>query len=55
VQFLWLIYLPGNLPRHNLPQKAFLLGELAEAKRSLDQKDEEMRHLVERLQRLETK
>jgi len=30
------------------------LGELAEAKRSLAQKDEEMRHLVEMLQRLET-
>jgi len=35
------------------PQKDFLLGELAEAKRSLAQKDEEMRHLVKILQRLE--
>jgi len=35
------------------PQKDFLLGELAEAKRSFTQKDEKMRHLVETLQRLE--
>jgi len=36
------------------PQKAFLMGELAAAKRSLTQKDEEMGQLEERLQRLET-
>jgi len=35
------------------PQKAFLSGELAKTKRTLVQKKEEMRQLVERLQRLE--
>jgi len=35
------------------PQKAHLMGKLADAKRSLAQKEEEMRQLVERLQRLE--
>jgi len=34
-------------------QKAYLLGELADTKRILAQIEEEMRHLVERLQRLE--
>jgi len=35
------------------PQKAFLMGELAMLKRSLAQKDEEMRQMEERLQRVE--
>jgi len=35
------------------PQKDFLLGELAETKSILAQKEEKMRQLVERLQRLE--
>jgi len=35
-------------------QKVFLMGELASAKRSLAQKEEEMRQLEETLQRLET-
>jgi len=43
----------GESSKPQSPQKAFLLGELAEAKRTLAQKDEEMQHLVERLKRLE--
>jgi len=35
------------------PQKARLLGELADAKRSLAHIEEKMRQLVERIQRLE--
>jgi len=35
------------------PQKAYLLGELANTKKTLAQKEEQMRQLVERLQRLE--
>jgi len=35
------------------PQKAHLLGELEDAKRSLVYKEEKMRQLVERMQRLE--
>jgi len=35
------------------PQKARLLGELQDTKRSLAHKEEEMRQLVERMQRLE--
>jgi len=35
------------------PQKAFLMGELAAAKRTISQKDEEMRQMEERLQRRE--
>ena len=42
----------GECSKPQSPQKAFLLGELAEAKRTLAQKDEETRQLVERLQRL---
>jgi len=34
------------------PKKTHLLGELADAKRSLIHKEEEMRQLVERIQRL---
>ena len=37
----------------NLPKKAFLIGELAAVKRTIAQKDEEMRQMEERLQRLE--
>jgi len=44
----------GESSKPQSPQKAFLLGELAEAKRSFAQKEEEMRQLVDRLQRLET-
>jgi len=36
------------------PQKVFLVGELVAAKRSLAQKEEEMRKLEDRLQSLET-
>jgi len=43
----------GESSKPQSPQKAFLLGKLVEAKSSLAQKDEKMRHLVERLQRLE--
>ena len=46
-----LIYLRESLQQS--PQKAHLLGELADAKRSLAHKEEEMRQLVERMQRLE--
>jgi len=35
------------------PQKAYLLGELADTKRTLAQKEEEMKQLVERLEILE--
>jgi len=34
------------------PQKAFLIGELKKAKRTIAQKEEEMRQMEERLQRL---
>jgi len=34
------------------PQKAHLLGELAHAKKRLTHKEEEMKQLVERMQRL---
>jgi len=44
----------GKSSKPHSPQKAFLMGELATTKRSLEQKDEEMRQLEERLQRLET-
>jgi len=43
----------GESSKPQSPQKAYLLGELAVTKRILAQKEEEMRHLVERLQRLE--
>jgi len=35
------------------PQKTYILGELADTKRTLAQTEEEMRQLVERWQRLE--
>jgi len=44
----------GESSKPQSPQKAFLMGELATAKRSLPQKDEEMRQMEERLQRLES-
>ena len=44
----------GESSKPQFPQKVFLMGELAAAKRSLAQKEEEMRQLEERLQRLET-
>jgi len=44
----------GESSKPQSPQKAFLMGELAATKRSLAQKDEEMRQLKERLQRLES-
>jgi len=43
----------GESSKPQSSQKAFLLGELSETKRTLAQKEEEVRHLVERLQRLE--
>jgi len=43
----------GESSKPQSPQKAFLMGELATTKRSLAQKEEEMRELEERLQRLE--
>jgi len=43
----------GESSKPQSPQKAFLLGELAETKRTLTQKEEKMKQLVERLQRLE--
>jgi len=43
----------GEYSKPQSPQKVFLMGELAVAKRSITQKDEEMRKMEERLQRLE--
>jgi len=43
----------GESPKQHSPQKAFLIGELKEAKKTIAQKEEEMRQLEERLQRLE--
>jgi len=43
----------GESSKPQSPQKAFLMGELAAAKRSTAQKDEEMRQMEERFQRLE--
>jgi len=43
----------GESSKPQSPQKAYLLGELADSKRTLAQKEGEMRQLVERLQRLE--
>ena len=44
----------GESSKPQSPQKAFLIGELATARRSLAQKEEEMRQMEERLQRLES-
>ena len=43
----------GESSKPQSPQKAYLLGELANTKRILAKKEEKMRQLVERLQRLE--
>jgi len=43
----------GESSKPQSPQKAHLMRELADAKRSLTKKEEEMRQLVERTQRLE--
>jgi len=43
----------GESSKPQSPQRAHLMGELAYAKRSLTHKEEEMRSLVERMQRLE--
>jgi len=43
----------GESSKPHSPQKAFLIGELKEAKRTIAQKEEEMRQMEERLQRLE--
>ena len=42
----------GESSKPQSPQKAFLLGEFAETKRTLTQKEKEMRQVVERLQRI---
>jgi len=44
----------GESSKPQSPQKAFLMGELAAARRPFTQKDEEMRQMEERLQRLES-
>jgi len=49
----WLPIQVVNLPNHTLQKRAFILGELKETKRSLAQKDEAIKQLEERLQRLE--
>jgi len=43
----------GESSKPQSPEKAFLMGELAAAKRTIAQKDEEKREMKERLQRLE--
>jgi len=43
----------GESSKPQSPQKVFLMGELAVTKRALVQKEEDMRHLEERLQRIE--
>jgi len=43
----------GESSKPQSPQKARLMGELVKAQRSLSQKEEEMRKLLERIQRLE--
>jgi len=43
----------GESSKQHFPQKAFLIGELKEAKRTIAQKEEAMRQMEERLQRLE--
>jgi len=44
---------PGESSKSLSPQKARLLGELEDTKRSLDQKEEDMMQLETRMQRLE--
>jgi len=43
----------GESSKPHSPRKAFLIGELKEAKRTIAEKEEEMRQLEERLKRLE--
>ena len=43
----------GKSSKPQFPQKARLLGELEDARRSLTHKEDKMRQLVERMQRLE--
>jgi len=43
----------GKSSKPQSPKKARLLGELEDAKRSMAHKEEEMRQLMERMQRLE--
>ena len=43
----------GEFSKPQSPQRAFLLGELTKTKRTLAQKEEGTRQLVERLQTLE--
>jgi len=43
----------GESSKPQSPQKASLMGELATTKRTIAQKDEAMRQMEERLQRLE--
>jgi len=43
----------GESSKPQSPQKAYLLGELADAKRRLNDKEKEMRQLVEMMQKLE--
>jgi len=44
----------GESSKPQSPQKAFLMGELVTTRRSLAQKEEEMRQMEERLQRFES-
>ena len=46
-------YSSGDSSKPHSPHRAFILGELKEEKRSLAQKDEAIKKLEERLQRLE--
>ena len=46
-------YSSGESSKPHSPQRAFILGELKEAKRSLAQQDYAISQLEERLQRLE--
>jgi len=43
----------GESSKPHSPQKAFLIEELKEAKRTIPQKEEALRQMEERLQRLE--
>jgi len=43
----------GKSSKPQSPQKARLLGELEDVRRSLSQKEDKMQQLVERMQRLE--
>jgi len=44
----------GESSKPQSPQKAFVMGELAATERTIAQKDEEVRQMEERLQRLES-